>query len=354
MLLRSISSYVQELKPLLPKPAFEPARLRLLWLPAHLAVIALGTLGLAAGWVPWLLAGPVSLAIGVSFAGLTFLAHETLHGAVVRGRRLRRVVGTIGFLPFMVSPRLWIAWHNRVHHGHANQPGIDPDAYPTLAEYRKSWAVRLVTDHLGPGRERPAGGALSLLIGFSVQSAHVLFDRRRYLPPREQHLALLESTLAAGFWLTLAFLIGWLPFLFAFVLPLIVANVMVMGLILTNHSLSPHTETNDPLVNSLSVTGPRWLDWLTMDFGYHVEHHLFPWMSARHGRAVRELLRARFPERYQSMSLFRALLALHRTGRVYKNETTLLDAPAGREWRTLLPRDAAPEAASDIKNCVAA
>jgi fatty acid desaturase len=338
MLLRPISSYARELKSALPAQAFQPARSRVLWLPVHLAVITLGTACLAAGWVPWLLAPLVSLLIGGSFAGATFLAHETLHGAVVRGRALRRIIGAIGFLPFMVSPRLWIAWHNRVHHGHANRPGVDPDAYPTLAAYEKSWTLRVLTDHLGPGHERPAG-VLSLLIGFSVQSAHVLVERRHYLPERERRWALLESALAAGFWLTLALVIGGLPFLFAFVLPLLVANVVVMSFILTNHSLRPHTEVNDPLVNSLSVKLPRALELLTLNFGYHVEHHVFPWMSSRHAPALRALLLARFPERYQSLPLFRALLALHRTGRVYKDDTTLLDAPSGKEWPTLLPRE---------------
>src|SRR5689334_6743337 len=124
MLLRSISSYARELKSALPRQAFEPARSRLLWLPAHLLVIALGTACLSLRFVPWLLAPLISALIGVSFAGLTFLAHETLHGAVVRERRLRRLVGALGFLPFMVSPRLWIAWHNRVHHGHSNHPAL--------------------------------------------------------------------------------------------------------------------------------------------------------------------------------------------------------------------------------------
>ena len=59
------------------------------------------------------------------------------------------------------------------------------------------------------------------------------------------------------------------------------SNGIVMGFILTNHSLSPHTEVNDPLINSLSVTGPRWFEWLTLGFGYHVELHLFPAISAR-------------------------------------------------------------------------
>jgi len=82
---------------------------------------------------------------------------------------------------------------------------------------------------------------------------------------------------------------------FVYVLPLIVANTIVMSFILTNHNLSPLSPVNDPLVNSLSVTLPRSLEWLTLDFGFHVEHHLFPTMSARHGRVVREVAAGAVP-----------------------------------------------------------
>lgn len=84
-------------------------------------MIALATLALASGWGGWPLWPLLSLVIGTSFAGLTFLGHETLHGAVLRGRALPRLVGFIGFLPFVISPRLWVAWHNRVHHGNTNR-----------------------------------------------------------------------------------------------------------------------------------------------------------------------------------------------------------------------------------------
>ena len=53
--------------------------------------------------------------------------------------------------------------------------------------------------------------------------------------------------------LTWRILVGF----FAFVLPLLFANGLVMAFILTNHGLSPLTDVNDPLVNSLSVTAPR-------------------------------------------------------------------------------------------------
>ena len=110
-----------------------------------------------------------------------------------------------------------------------------------------------------------------------------------------------------------------------------------MGFILTNHSLNPMTTQNDPLLNSLSVTLPRLFEWLTLRFGYHVEHHIFPSMSSRHAPQVRALLRRRWPGRYQAMSLPRALLMLHRTPRVYKAHDTLVDPQTNRVCRALSP-----------------
>lgn len=77
MKLRPLSSYVRELRPALPAAVFAPARSRLLWLPLHLAIITAAMLAIASGWLPWPLVPLVSLLIGVSFAGLTFLGHET-------------------------------------------------------------------------------------------------------------------------------------------------------------------------------------------------------------------------------------------------------------------------------------
>lgn len=338
MLLHPISYYARELKPGLPANAFAPARSRLVWLPVHFVIIALATTVIAAGWVPWPVALLLSVVIGFSFAGLSFLGHETLHGAVVRGRRSRRIVGWLGLLPFVVSPRLWIAWHNRVHHGHTSQTGVDPDAYQTLAQYQCSRLVRVVTNHFSLGRRRWAG-ALSLFLGFSFKSAHVLIQARTlgFLSPREHRCAIIETALGVGVWAALAVLVGMVPFLFVFVLPLLVANAIVMAFILTNHSLSPLTEVNDPLINSLSVTTPGWVEWATLRFGFHVEHHIFPAMSSRQAPRVRALIRARWPERYQSMPLGRALLAMVRTARIYKNPNTLVDPRTGREWPTLEP-----------------
>src|SRR5207248_10247062 len=119
------------------------------------------------------------------------------------------------------------------------------------------------------------------------------------------------------------------------------ANACVMAFIITDRSLSPRVDIDDPLVSSLSVTTPRAIEWLTLGFGYHVEHHLFPAMSTRHAPLVRAQLVARWPERYQSMPLAAALWRLHRTARVYKHQTTLFDPTTAREYPTLVPRTAA-------------
>lgn len=342
MELQPLSSYVRELRPVLPPETFAPARSRLLWLPLHLTVIGVATWAIATGRVPWFLVPVISVVIGVSFSGLTFLAHETLHGAVVKGKRMRRIVGWVGLLPFVVSPRLWMAWHNREHHGNTNVVGVDPDMYPVLREYQESRLIRTVTDRFALGGRRWTG-VLSLLFGYTGQSSHMLLSagRRGFLSRRQHLLAFAETGAGIAVWTAVLLLVGFVPFLFVFVLPVIVANWIVMAYILTNHGLSPLTPgINDPLLNSLSVTVPRWVEWLTLGFGHHTEHHMFPAISTRHAPTVRAEILARWPERYQSMPLGTALLRLHRTARVYENDVTLVDPRSGGAWPTLLPRSA--------------
>jgi fatty acid desaturase len=166
----------------------------------HLAVIASSTVAIACGWLPWLLVPLLSLVIGVSFAGLTFVAHEGVHGAIVSGHRARQVIGWIGFLPFVLSPRLWAAWHDRVHHANANLAD-DPDVYPTLAQYRASRRIRFFVDAFALGGRRWRG-VLSLVLGFTIKSAHQLMSARRsgLLRPRVLRLAIAETLAGLALW----------------------------------------------------------------------------------------------------------------------------------------------------------
>ena len=332
------SHYVHELRPSLSPRMFALARSRLAFIPAHVAVIVVATLAIACGWVPWPAVPLISVVIAASFAGLTFVGHELLHGAIVRDRRWQHALGWLTFLPFTLSPRLWQAWHNRIHHAKTNLAD-DPDGYPTLERYRASAGARFSVDafSLGGGRWR---GGLSLILGFTVQSTHQLLLAREhgFMSAQQRRLAVIETALGVVVWAVVAALVGFVPFLFVFVLPLLLANVAVMAFILTNHSLSPRVTIDDPLISGLSVTTPPAIDWLTLRFGYHVEHHLFPAMSTRHAPAVRAAVLAKWPERYQTMPLTAALGRLHRTARVYLDATTLIDPMTGKTFPTLLPR----------------
>jgi fatty acid desaturase len=338
MELLTMSAYAREIRPMLPKSVHEPARSRALWVPVHYSLIALIGWTMATGRLPWPLWPVASIVIGFGLAGITFVGHETLHGGVVRGRTAIRVLGWLSFLPFVVSPQLWMAWHNRVHHNHTGKAGTDPDMYPTLHEYQTQPAARIMADHFGLGRKRLMGAA-SLLFGFTGQSMQMLFKARKtgVLRPNLHRRAIIETVTGIAVWTAVAFLVGPRVFVFLYVLPLIVANTIVMTFIMTNHNLSPLSPINDPLVNSLSVTLPRVVEWLTLDFGFHAEHHLFPTISTRHGRAIRDAVRARFPERYQSLPLFTAIRQLHRTARVYLDDVTLTDPNTGETWPTMTP-----------------
>jgi fatty acid desaturase len=333
-------------RPELPAGAFQPVPSRLAWLALHVSLIAVGIWAIAHGWGGWPGMIAASLVVGHSFAGCAFVGHETLHGAVVRNRTLRYLVGWVCFAPFCVSPRLWIAWHNRVHHGNTMIDGIDPDSFPTLATYRSNRLSR-IADLFSLGYRR-VGGIVTMLFGFTGQSQQVLWRMARplgYLSHREHLYAVLETLGAAAMWTTVCLLVGGKAVVFAFVIPLAIGNLIVVSYILTNHSLSPLNDINDPLLNSLSVTVPRFVDMLHLNFGFHVEHHLFPAMSSAHAPAVRDSLVRHWPERYQSMPLLTALWRLATTPRVYRDATTLVDPASGRTWPTLhgeVARDTPP------------
>lgn len=336
---RSISTYRGTLRPLLDAEIFSPARSRIAWLPVHLAIVAALAWAVASGQLPMLLWPLAACLIGCSFSSIVFLGHEVLHGSIVHGRRTIRFVGWLCLLPFTLSPTLWSAWHNNFHHHHCGHSGKDPDMYPTLHEYETQRSARIMADQFGLGRGRWLS-VLSLVFGFTGQSQQMLWLARRkgILSAPLHRRAIVETLLGVLFWVGVAVLVGPLAFVVVYVVPLLITNTIVMTFIMTNHNLSPLTpHVNDPLANSLSVTLPRPLEWLTLDFGYHVEHHLFPAVSARHGRTVRAAVLKSFAEGYQSMPLGTALRRLFTTARVYRDDTTLCDPPSGRTFPTLGP-----------------
>jgi len=336
----SAQRYAREVRPHLAPAVFEPAPGRLLWLPVHLAVIG----GLAAYVVrdtpPWYVATLCALVAGHSWGCLGFLAHEALHHGLTKNRTLEKLVGYCGFGIQCLSPTLWTAWHNQAHHGNTGRPVADPDGFGTLRFWEKSGIVRAL-EKFAPGSAHKRS-ALFLFIWFSLHSFLVLVfhsQRNDYYARISRRVVYAESAAMAAFWIGILALVGPWSFLFVHVLPLLVANALVMSYIATNHFLNPLTETNDPLANTLSVTSPRWLERLHLQFGYHVEHHMFPTLSGRHAPAVRDVLVRLYGARYLTMSHVRALGLLYTRPKLHDDHDTLVDPRTMATFNALAPND---------------
>jgi len=337
----SLQRYAREIRPHLPSEVFRPVPGRLVWLPVHLAIITGAGAAVVLASPPWYVALGCALVAGHSWGCLGFLAHEAMHHAVVRNRTVEKLVGYAGFGIYGLSPTLWVAWHNQAHHGNTGKPVADPDGFGTLRFWEKSRIVRAL-ETFAPGSRR-VQSALFLFVWFSVHSLLVLLfhsERNGYYARVSRRTVYAESGTMLAFWVGVLALVGPWRFLFVYGVPVLVANAMIMSYIATNHFLNPLTETNDPLANTLSVTGPRWLERLHLEFGYHVEHHVFPTVSGRHAPAVRDVLRRLYGDRYLTIPHARALRLLYARPKVHDGHDALIDPRTRERFAVLAPGDA--------------
>lgn len=322
---RNIGYYRRELMPHLGPEVFKPNLDRLVWF------FVCATAGLSAFFAIVILnpAWPIKIALGI-FIGICngiigFATHELLHGSVTKSERLQSIFGFFGLMPYVISPTYWKYVHNRLHHGKTQQTIRDPDAFPTLRIYKNSKFVQAIFPFTpGSGRKR------SYLYFFFWLSFHEfvaqiylrfrngIFDAMNH---RRVTIELSSQILILGALLWIAGPSNWL---YVMILPIAAQNYMLMSYISTNHNLSPLTSDNDPLVNSLTVTSHPVIEFFTLNFGYHVEHHLFPTVSAKHAKKIHKELVSKFPDTYKFMPKGEAMKKLYQTARIYKNSTTLI------------------------------
>lgn len=265
------------------------------------------------------------LVIGHFNAGLAFVTHEVLHGSVVRGKKLQDFISFFTFSTFQMSPTLWRFWHNKLHHSHTQDNIRDPDAYPNVLIYKQSKLMQRIF------RLTPGSGYIRsyfyFLYWFTFQThLNQLYMRFRngLWKQLDQRKVTIEYSLLLAFTAAYLYFIGWNNVIALFIIPIAVQNYCIMSYISTNHNLSPITRRNDPLANSLTVTTNPIQDALHLNFGYHVEHHLFPTMSGAHMKQVHVQLKKAFPEDFKVMKKTAALKRLYKTPRIYKNAKTLI------------------------------
>ena len=97
------------------------------------AVYGLIIAGLFATDTWWLLV-PLWALAGLAVAGLFVLGHDAAHGALFQSKRLNTWVARTAMLPAAHVREAWALGHNRIHHGHTVQQGMDFVWHPVTVE----------------------------------------------------------------------------------------------------------------------------------------------------------------------------------------------------------------------------
>ena len=305
----------------LPTRVFErtPSRAWLI-LFLNLAIVACSYLILIhdLAWY-WMLL--LSMVLGYLFFAMGIMSHDIMHGTTLKTKRLRILVSYFGFYPFLISPRLWDAWHNKAHHGRTNTTR-DPDANLTLEEIQQNPLARFGVRLMPSSRNRILG-IMFYTYWFTLVGQAILWAGHRFrdwaLDDYGTNLkkARFETLSYYAFWVLVAFYAGPYKSLFLIVLPMMLGNIIFMSFASSQHVFLPQAENNDPLDNSASVRMPAWIDFLTLNFSHHVEHHLFPSMSYVNTPFVRKWLRENMRGIYMEPSMIDTFRLVFNTPRLY-------------------------------------
>lgn len=275
--------------------------------------------------IPWFAKLFLGFVMGVCHTGTAFISHEVLHGAIIRNEKLETFIGWFGFGPFLISPTYWRFWHNRLHHGKTQLNIIDPDAFPTLGVYKRTPFIKKIFPWT------PGSGYLRSYLYFFFWFSYQAFINQLYLRfGNKLYNSCDHKKVSFQFYTQMAVAIGYIymagtaNFLWLIAVPFLVQNYGVMSYISTNHNLSPLTKKNDPLVNSLTVTNHPFWEFVHLNFGYHVEHHIFPKVPASKNKIVHEELKRSFPDKFKVMPKWKAIKMLYKTPRIYNNATELI------------------------------
>ncbi|MBS0265451.1 MAG: acyl-CoA desaturase [Planctomycetes bacterium] len=348
--LQACVHYAKEIRPDLPAEVFARNPLRLLWLPVHLAVIGCSIAAIVGTGIPIYAKLALSVVIGHSYGVLMYLAHEILHGSVIKNSFWQNWISGLCMLPYCIGPAHWKAWHNRAHHGHTTQSGVDPDSFGNVTMFMCNRVARFMLK-FAPGSGKLRSG---LFLGFwfsfhAVVTLLIHSQRYNYWTPERRRRQIALFALEVGFWGCVAYNLGLANFAMIYLVPMVFANVLQMSYIATNHLLCDETaDVNDPLANSLSVTVPTWMDWLHLNFSYHIEHHIYPYVNSYHAPKIRDALVHRYGNRYRHLPILQALRLLYKTPSAHLSQSELVDIETGAVFSTLGPEGELPHSLGSV------
>lgn len=257
---------------------------------------------------PWLAIVPLPLII--LFTVRVFgLMHECGHGSLFRSRWLNRV---IGFLLGVVSGMPQYVWsqHHNYHHAHNGNWDRYRGPYATLStdEYA---ALTRAQQHMYRNKcsvaAAPLAGFIYLIfnprftwlkgsIGLvthtvrrkltqpsvSLRTHAASYQTRYWKSAREYRHMLCNNLALLGIWTVMCCVYGTATFLSVYLLSVSIAGGAGIVLFTVQHNFehsyasdSAHWDLDTGAIEGTSfLVLPRWLNWFTVNIGYHHIHHL--------------------------------------------------------------------------------
>jgi fatty acid desaturase len=236
----SLTDYARELAKHLPKEVFkrDPWRLQ------YFFYCYAGALGLIYAMyaydLAWYFKLPMAILAGTLSMGLGFLAHEILHGSVIKSKFWQDVFCFFGLGTFFIGPTYWRYNHNVLHHGNTQLLYKDPDAFPTQGIYKRSKFTRMQFPWTpGSGTFR-SFTYFFFFFTFKVFLDHLYFRfAGKMFDNFNKKRAYLEFFACFAIAIPYIYFIGSKDPLFLIVIPYMVQNWTAMSYISTNHNLCP-------------------------------------------------------------------------------------------------------------------
>jgi fatty acid desaturase len=307
-----------ELVTLLPKTFFAPSPSRLWYLAAATAGV-LASLSIAHEWLAgrchWSIYIAAVLVAAFLYPFFLFSLHELGHGAIVRHRTVRLVFGWLAGFWIGFQPRFWVASHGH-HHHHAN---TEEDTDRLRFYDRDEPGARFLDFRLSNPVSIP-----SMMFAIQIVYAYCMmgFLRGDLRYPLKRWQVVGEVMLHAAAATALVYAVGSKVWMFGY-LPVFVLGCVIQNMyVVTNHLTRPLTDSADALGTAQSV---HLYGWSHMDFGRHVEHHIFPTVSHRKLRRVTAALQACYPDAFVERPLFAAIRQLFRLPGFYYSHNELTD-----------------------------
>lgn len=225
---------------------------------------------------------PAGLVVGLVVLGLMYahvaeLQHETLHGLGFRNRRLNEAAGVVLGIPMLVSFSAYQASHLR-HHRYLGTErnteffdyGLQYGEAGVPLRRAKALAVRFLMPH---HYRQFATSVRRALRRQDIPGETAAVSRRI----RRDHLIIAGALAAAA---ALAVL-GQPLVLVAWLVPLAVVTCPVHALIELPEHYWCRTDERDPFVNTRTVRTHPAVRWFVNANNLHVEHHLMPRLPFR-------------------------------------------------------------------------